>query len=283
MVALRVFVSVDMEGVAGVATLDQIVRGGHGYARAQELMTAEANAAIRGAFAGGADEVVVNDSHGTMDNLLHERLDPRARLVFGAPRASCMVQGITREDTMAVFVGYHAAAGAHGVLAHTFSSGFTQLRVNGQPMSEAEVNGLFAGSLGVPVGVLTGDDQICQLAEKAFPGITTVAVKDAEGTSATSTLHPQVACDRIEQAVTRAVASGGIAPLPVPERLSLEIDFASPLATDMAGTVPGSRRLGSHTLQRDVDDPAELLSLVMSWYYLASIGAQQMAAISLRR
>lgn len=154
----RVFISVDMEGVAGVATLDQIVRGGHGYARAQEMMTQEANAAIRGAFAGGADEVVVNDSHGTMDNLLHDRLDPRARLVFGAPRASCMVQGITREDTVAVFVGYHAAAGAHGVLAHTFSSGFTQLRVNGQPMSEAEVNGLFAGSLGVPVGVLTGDE-----------------------------------------------------------------------------------------------------------------------------
>ena len=281
--SIRVFISVDMEGIAGVATLDQIVRGGHGYPRAQELMTQEANAAIRGAFAGGADEVVVNDSHGTMDNLLHDRLDPRARLVFGAPRASCMVQGITREDTLAIFVGYHAAAGAHGVLAHTFSSGFTELRVNGQPMSEAEVNGLFAGSLGVPVGVLTGDDQICQLAEKAFPGITTVTVKDCESTAATSTLHPQVACERIEEAVARAVSAGGVAPIEVPDSLSLEVDFASPLATDLAGTVPGSKRLGSHTLQRDVDDPAELLSLVMSWYYLASIGSQQMSSISLRR
>lgn len=278
----RVFISVDMEGVAGVATLDQIVRGGHGYPRAQELMTQEANAAIRGAFAGGADQVVVNDSHGTMDNLLHDRLDPRARLVFGAPRASCMVQGITREDTLAVFIGYHAAAGAHGVLAHTFSSGFTELRVNGQPMSEAEVNGLFAGYLGVPVGVLTGDDQICQLAEKAFPGITTVEVKHAEGTAATSTLHPEVACDRIEEAVSRAVSVGGVAPVSVPDSLSLEIDFASPLATDLAATVPGSKRLGGTTLQRDVEDPAELLSLVMSWYYLASVGSSQMAAISLR-
>src|SRR5688572_573087 len=98
----RVFISVDMEGVAGVATLDQVIRGGHGYPRAQELMTQEANAAIRGAFAGGADEVVVNDSHGTMDNLLHDRLDSRARLGFGAPRAACMVQGITRADTLAV-------------------------------------------------------------------------------------------------------------------------------------------------------------------------------------
>src|SRR3954447_17587878 len=125
---MRVFVSVDMEGVAGVATLDQIIRGGSGYARAQELMTAEANAAIRGAFAGGATEVLVNDSHGTMDNLIHDRLDPRTRVVFGAPRASCMVQGVTRDDDVAVFVGYHAAAGAEGVLSHTFSINFTELR-----------------------------------------------------------------------------------------------------------------------------------------------------------
>src|SRR3954453_7907501 len=128
---MRVFVSVDMEGVAGVATFDQIIRGGSGYGRAQELMTAEANAAVRGAIAGGATEVLVNDSHGTMDNLLHDRLDHRARLVFGAPRPSCMVQGITRDDAMAVFVGYHAAAGSHGTLAHTFSLNFTELRVNG--------------------------------------------------------------------------------------------------------------------------------------------------------
>lgn len=281
--SIRVFISVDMEGVAGVASLDQIIRGGTGYPRAQELMTAETNAAIRGAFAGGADEVVVNDSHGTMDNLLHEKLDPRARLVFGAPRPSCMVQGVTREDTLAVFVGYHAAAGAHGVLSHTFTSNFTELRVNGQPMSEAEVNGLYAGSLGVPVGVLTGDDQICLLAEKAFPGIVTVPVKQAEGATATSTLHPHVACDLIEQAVAGAVGAGTVAPTAVPEKLSLEIDFSTPLMADLAGTVPGSRRLSARTLQRDVDDVADLLSLVMSWYYLSSIAAQQLAALAFRR
>src|SRR3954469_7340386 len=151
---MRVFISVDMEGVAGVATFDQVIRGGSGYARAQELMTEEANAAIRGAFAGGATEVLVNDSHGTMDNLLHDQLDPRARLVFGAPRPSCMVQGISRDDDVAVFVGYHAGAGAEGVLAHTFSSNFTELRVNGEAMSEAEDNGLYAASLGGPVGVV---------------------------------------------------------------------------------------------------------------------------------
>jgi D-amino peptidase len=280
---VRVFISVDMEGVAGVATYDQVIRGGTGYPRAQELMTQEANAAIRGAFDGGATEVLVNDSHGTMDNLLHDRLDPRARLVFGAPRASCMVSGITRDDALAVFVGYHAAAGSHGTLAHTFSSNFTELRVNGEPMSEAEVNGLYAGSLGVPVGVLTGDDQICQRAEKAFPGITTVTVKNADGTCAVDTLHPQVACERIEQAVSTAVAAGAVAPLAVPDALSLEIDFASPLMADFAACAPGARRIGSRTLQRDVDSCEDLLLLVMNWYYLASIAAQQVATIAFRR
>ena len=215
----RVFISVDMEGVAGVATFDQIIRGGSGYPRAQELMTAEANAAIRGAFAAGADEVLVNDSHGTMDNLLHDRLDARARVVFGAPRPSCMVQGISAADAVAVFVGYHAAAGAPGVLAHTFSSNFTELRVNGAAMTEAEVNGLYAASMGVPVGVVTGDDEICDVARKAFPGVTTVEVKRANGYSAADSLAPEAAGAAIFDAVQTAVAEApSLRPAAVPDR-----------------------------------------------------------------
>jgi D-amino peptidase len=281
---MRVFISVDMEGVAGVATLDQIIRGGTGYPRAQELMTAEANAAIRGAFDGGATEVVVNDSHGTMDNLIHDRLDPRARIIFGAPRASCMVQGITRDDALAVFVGYHAAAGSDGVLSHTFSSNFTELRVNGQPVSEAEVNGLYAAWYGVPVGVVTGDDRICEASRKVFPGVTAVEVKKAHGYASTDTLQPQVACDLVQESVAAAVAGAGeLRPQPVPEELSLEIAFASPLMADMAVSVPKSERVSALTLRRTVDDPDELLSLVMSWYYLSALAAQQAATITLRR
>jgi D-amino peptidase len=281
---MRVFISVDMEGIAGVATLDQIIRGGTGYPRAQALMTAEANAAIRGAFAGGATEVLVNDSHGTMDNLLHDDLDRRARLVFGAPRPSCMVQGITRDDSVAVFLGYHAAAGADGVLAHTFSSNFTELRVNGVAMSEAEVNGLYAASLGVPVGVVTGDDQICQVAQKAFPGVRVAEVKRAVQYAATDSLQPSAACELIERVVHDAVAGvGDLDPPAGPEELVLEVDFSSPLMADLASTVPGSRRLSARALRREVADAEELLSLVMAWYYLASIAAQQTASIALRR
>ena len=280
----RVFVSVDMEGVAGVATYDQVIRGGSGYSRAQELMTAEANAAIRGAFAGGATEVVVNDSHGTMDNLLHDRLDPRARLVFGAPRPSCMVQGITRRDSLAVFVGYHAGAGAPGVLAHTFSSNFTELRVNGAPMTEAEVNGLYAGYLGVPVGVVTGDDEICDVARKAFNGVAAVTVKTATGFSAADTLSPAAACDAIEQAVSDAVRDrGDLAPVPVPDGLTVEVDLVTPLHADFAASVPRTRRVGGRTLVGEVADADELMRLVMAWYYLAALAAQQHATLAFRR
>lgn len=158
---MRVYVSVDMEGVAGVATADQVIRGGTGYPRAQALMTRETNAAIEGAFAGGAESVTVSDSHGTMDNLLHDALDPRARIVFGRPRAQCMMDGLEPAYDVALFVGYHAAADGPGTLAHTFSSHFAGFTLNGVTVSEAEVNALYAASLGVPVGLVTGDDVIC--------------------------------------------------------------------------------------------------------------------------
>ena len=280
MTGSRVFISVDMEGVAGIATWDQVLRGGHGYQRAQELMTEEANAAIRGAFAGGADEVVVNDSHGTMDNLLAERLDRRARLITGAPRISCMAQGIRPGDALAVFVGYHAPAGQEGVLAHTFSAHFTELRVNGQPMSEAEVNGLYAASFGVPVGVLSGDDRICQIASKAFPGVNTVEVKRAEGFTATDSIHPDEARDRIETSVTDAVMQAGeLKANRVPERLTVEVDLAMPVDAEIAGLVPGSRRVAGRTLARDVETVDDLMSLIMAWYYLAWVGVQQRARL----
>ncbi|GAA3166939.1 hypothetical protein GCM10020255_053070 [Rhodococcus baikonurensis] len=108
---MHVYISVDMEGIAGIATLDQTIRGGGGYHRAQMLMTAETNAAIAGAFDAGATSVLVNDSHGTMDNLLHADLDPRARLIFGTPKMQCMAEGLTSDHDVALFVGYHAPAG----------------------------------------------------------------------------------------------------------------------------------------------------------------------------
>ena len=280
----RVFISVDMEGVAGIATLDQIIRGGHGYPRAQLLMTAEANAAIRGAYAGGADAVIVNDSHGTMDNLLPELLDRRARLLSGAPKPSCMIHGITREHDVALFVGYHAAATDIGVLAHTFSSNFTALRVNGQPQSEAEVNALLAADVGVPVGLVTGDDQICSVAEKAFPGVRTARVKTPHGFAAGESLHPEASCESIEAAAAAAVAdAASLEPISLPDSFVVEVDVSTQLGADYAANVPGCERTSAHTVRYVAADPSELMAVITSWYYLVSLAAQQMSQVAHRR
>jgi D-amino peptidase len=247
-------------------------------------MTAEANAAIHGAFAAGATDVLVNDSHGTMDNLLPDELDPRARLLLGSPKPSCMVQGVNREHDVALFVGYHAAASEIGVLAHTFSSNFTELRVNNAPMSEAEVNAVLVAHYGVPVGLVTGDAQICGVAEKVFPGVRTASVKVPHGFAASESLHPTIAGELIEQAASDAVRdAGALEPLRLPAEFVVEADFSTQLGTDYAVNVPRSERVGSHTVRNHAADAPELMALISSWYHLTALASQQLAAVANRR
>ena len=267
---MKVYISIDMEGIAGVATLDQVVRGGTGYARAQELMTHEANAAIAGAFEGGATSVLVNDSHGTMDNLLHDRLDPRARLVFGSPKAQCMAEGLTEDCDVALFVGYHAPAGAPGVLAHTFSAHFGEVRIDGARVSEAEVNAIYAASLGVPVGLVTGDDVIGAIASDAFAGATIVTVKTAHGFSATDTVAPSVARELVREGAARAVADAASLHRPVAALpLTLEVDMPSPVAAELGACIPGCLRTADRTITAVLDNAADLLGLITVLYELA--------------
>lgn len=268
---MRVYISVDMEGVAGVATHDQTVRGGHGYPRAQDLMTGETNAAIAGAFDAGATSVTVSDSHGTMDNIVHEQLDERARLVFGTPRAECMAHGLDGDFDVALFVGYHAAAGEPGVLSHSFSGWFSRYLVNGETCSEAQANALYAASHSVPVGLVTGDDVICSVADTCFPGVVTVPVKKAEGWTAADTLHPAVARSAIREGAAKAVAqAGSLKPVAVPDRLVLEVQMQVPTAAETAAQVPGTVLVDPFTVRRELDSPAELLGLTTVWYNLAT-------------
>src|SRR6058998_1848681 len=162
---MEVYISIDMEGVAGIAHLQQVMRGAGDFERSRRLMTEEANAAVAGAFEGGASGVVVNDSHGDMYNLLAEELDPRAELVLGSPKVpGSMMQGFGFEFGVALFLGYHAAAGTEAaVLDHTYAGRLLyEVRVNGAPVGEAEVNAALAGTYGVPVGLVAGDDKACE-------------------------------------------------------------------------------------------------------------------------
>ncbi|MFC1474079.1 M55 family metallopeptidase [Rhodococcus qingshengii] len=281
---MKAYISVDMEGVAGIATFDQILRGGYGYPRAQELMTEEANAAIGGAFDGGATSVLVNDSHGTMDNLIHERLDPRARLVFGAPKAQCMAEGLTEDCAVALFVGYHAPAGAPGVLAHTFSAHFGEIRINGLRVSEAEVNALYANSLGVPVGLVTGDDVISEIASKAFPEAEIVTVKAAHGFSATNSISPAVARKSIREAAASAVSRAAEMTSPsVPLSFEVEVDMPSPVAAELAASIPGCVRTADRTMSTVLTSVTDLLGLITVLYELATGSERARMAIVNRR
>lgn len=268
---MRVYISVDMEGIAGIATLDQVIRGGHGYPAAQALMTAETNAAIAGAFEGGATEVVVNDSHGTMDNLILEQLDPRASLILGSPKTQCMAEGLSSDFDVALFVGYHAPAGAPGVLAHTFSANFTEVRLDGRLASETSVNALVAGAAQVPVGLVTGDDVICALAAASLPGVHTVEVKKAHGFTAAHSLPPSLARDAVLAGAKLAVQrAGDLAPIPVPEISQLEIDMPNPTGAEFAAMMPGVVRVGDRTVRAELADPDEVVGVIVVAYELAT-------------
>ena len=183
--ALSVFISVDMEGVAGISTLRQSTRGTDDYAWGRELMTQEANAAISGAADGGARTIVVSDSHADMGNLLPHELDPRADLIQGTPKLPwSMLAGIDAGSpfSAAVFIGYHAGAGTQAaVLDHTYSGAFTDVRVNQQQWNETHLNAALAGAFGVPVAFVSGDKACCDQAKERLPWVRTMAVKEGFG------------------------------------------------------------------------------------------------------
>ena len=176
----KVYISVDMEGISGVNGDDQTSAGQPEYGRARKLMAEDANAAIRGAFDGGATEVVVNDSHGSQRNLLPEDLDPRARLISHSFKRYGMMEGLDDSFDAIIFVGYHAKADSpRGLFAHTGSGVLRDLQINGRSVGEGGMNAALAAWYGVPVVSVSGDDVAVAEVKAIVPGIKTVAVKRA--------------------------------------------------------------------------------------------------------
>jgi D-amino peptidase len=202
----KVFISVDMEGIAGVAASDECSRSGLDYGLFRRLMTLEASAAVEAALEAGATEVWVRDSHGSARNILPDLLHERAVLVrdwSGGPKS--MMEGIDDSFAAAVFIGYHARAGTpDAIIDHTMSGVVTDLQVNGRSLPEAGWNALIAGRYRVPVVFVSGDKALCRQAEELFGEVETVAVKDAIGAAAVC-LHPSVARSRIQTGVRRAL------------------------------------------------------------------------------
>jgi D-amino peptidase len=279
----RVFVSVDMEGIAGIAALPQVWRGSDDFPRSRMLMTMEANAAVEGAFEGGATAVVVNDSHGDMYNLLQEEMDARAELLIGTPKVPwSMMQGFGPDFAVVLFIGYHASAGtAAAVLDHTYSGRMLyEVRVNGEAMSETDLNAILAGGHGVPVGLVTGDGACCAQASRRLPGVRTVAVKEAFGRGVALSMHPQVAREAIRQASAGAVRSavaGELSPCVVPGPYELEVDVVNTAATELCALVPSVSRTGPRTVRFESGDFGEVYRCLLAFTYIGASEAPRYA------
>ncbi len=235
---MRVLVSVDMEGVAGVTSPTDVMPGTDEYRRFRELMTAEANAAVAGAFDGGATTVTVTDSHDRMRNVLYETLDPRAHLVSGPVRPLEMVEGARQADC-AIFLGYHAPGGTpRSVLAHTLSVTIRRLQLDGVAVGETELGARVCAQFGVPVGLVTGDDGLAQSLRHTMPSTPTLVVKDSLAYG-TARMRPRgEVLTAIADATRAAVASPPPRPAPPPGPVTVTVDFLHPALIETVGLIP---------------------------------------------
>lgn len=214
----KVYISVDMEGISGINGDNQTSPSGSEYARGRKLMVEDANAAIRGAFDGGATDVLVNDSHGFQRNLLPEDLDPRARLISHTFKRYGMMEGLDETFDAAIFIGYHAKADApRGLFAHTGSGVVRDLQINGRSVGEGGMNAALAAWYGVPVVAVSGDDVAVAEVTESVPGIRGAIVKRAINVRAVELQPLAQARQAIEDAAREGVKA---AKKPARERLS---------------------------------------------------------------
>jgi len=269
---MKLLISADMEGIAGVVTGDHVSSNHKEYERFRRLMTAEVNAAIEGALAGGADQIVVNDSHGSMTNILIEEMNPAAELISGKPKAFGMMQGIGPEVDAAFFVGYHASSGTGAaVLEHTWSGPLVEVRLNGQVVGETGLNAALAGAYGVPVVLVTGDRAVTEEARALLGEIETVAVKDGVTRSAARCLHPQVAQEHMRQAAERAIRLS-VPPFVVSSPITLRIVFQRAGHADMATLIPGSHRVDGRTVEWRGEDMPTVYKVLQAMFGLSRFG-----------
>jgi len=270
---LKVFISVDLEGVSGVVHRDHTSTTGCDYQRARKLMTQEANAAIAGALEAGATEVVVNDSHGEMRNLLIEELNPKAYLITGSPKALGMMEGIDESFSAVVFIGYHARKGTQGgVLDHTISGGrVANIWINGTLMSEASLNAAIAGYYGVPVVAISGDDKVVrQTKELIGEQVEGIVVKQGLNRYAAKCVPPKRALEMIREGVKKGIERRGqIPPYRIDPPIRMELEFPDTGMADRAILIPKVRRLEARKVTYEGSDFLEVFNLIRALILLA--------------
>ena len=269
--AQKVYISADMEGVAGVVTDQQLSPQGFEYAKARESMTDEVLAAIGAAREAGAKEIVVSDSHGNFQNLLLDKLPKDVAVIRGGPRPLSMMQGIDETFDAVIFIGYHSGTtNPAGVRAHTISSArLADVRINGVSMPEAGINAAIAGHFHVPIVMISGDDAAVAEAKKIIGDIEGAVVKEAFGFHSARTLTPAASQERIREAVTRALQNRSrFRPTPVKTPVTLEITFKNYRPAEILAYLPIVERLDAHSVRfvgKDILEVSRFLSFVTNY------------------
>lgn len=253
---MKVFISADIEGVSGVATNQQLKTNSE-YQRFRKLMAADVNAAIEGAFKGGATEVVVADGHGNMSNILIEDLDSRARLVSGSNRVMCQLEGLDDSFDAIMFVGHHGReGGSDAVISHTLAGiCVNEMKINGKVVGETELNAFVAGGFGIPAVFISGDDAYVKEVQETLPEVEAAVVKRAVDRFSAELLHPEVAQQQIREKAEAAIQKAStFEPLKLEGPVTFEIEFKGPQQASMTTTLPTVERISPKRIRFTCDD-----------------------------
>lgn len=267
----KVYISADMEGIAGVVTGEQLGPQGFEYQRFREFMTNEVLAAIEGARAAGATEILVSDSHGNGQNLLIEKFPKAVQIVRAWPRPLMMMEGIDATFDAVLFVGYHTSTtNPEGVRAHTMSSAnFADVRLNGVSVPEAGLNAAIAGHFGVPVALITGDAAIVKEARSLLGDVEGAVVKWPLGFHSARTVTPDASCELIKEKARSAVArAGAFKPYRLKTPVELELRFKNYRPAEVLAYLPNVERADAHTIRfrgKDILEVARFLEFVLHY------------------
>ncbi len=264
---LKVLISVDMEGVAGAVTAEQLGPTGFEYGRFREFMTREALAAVEAAKAAGATDIVVADAHGNGQNLLIDQFPADVRVIRSWPRRLGMVAGVDDGVDAAIFIGYHAGTNnPAGVRAHTFSSAnLTRVALNGANVTEGSWNAAIAGHFGVPVVMMSGDDAAIAEVRKAVGNIEAAETKRSLGFHSALTLTPQAAVELIRQRVRAALERRqDFKPFRVAGPVTVDVTFKNYLPAEVLAYLPMFERTDSHSIRFRAKDMVEA-SMIMTF------------------
>ena len=270
--ATSVWISIDMEGLGGVAAYSHVMMQGVEYERARKWMADEANACIDGASSAGARRILVNDSHGAMHNIFADDLDPRAELVVGTAKPWSMGQGIDGGYDTCFFVGYHGRAGhPKAVLDHTYASrAIFECRLNGKPVGETTLNAYLAGHFGSTVSLVAGDDATCREGRSLVADVVTVKTKDATGRFSAKMIHPSRVQGALREGAARAVGiAQTLKPLVAKGSNEIELVFLTSAMADMAELIPATRRSGARAVAYASRDYLELYKAMLAMVRIA--------------